>query len=324
MPTSSIADEITRLSACRNDILSAISAKGVTVPGTAVLSSCPSLIASIPTGGGGSPTSILNTGFTATGSASYTRPFTATQQQVPVYDSVTSSLSLSTAIAGQYLAYIIKSNNASFFLLDGSSPNSLKVSGSKSQWNPIPTGGDVYLSPDVHQGGSSVGTWSAVNTTTDSFTAEAKFTATSTTIDGYLLFYDLPSWSVTAQPVCEGTTYTQTGSDIPYPGYPLTASGTMSSTASGKEYWSNTYLLDQGYSYVATIAVSANTMGYYDGGTGPTTASSTSFTTSYSGVPTGNTLHNRIVLDMGTGIEDTGYTYTYGPSASGYTGYVGP
>lgn len=50
--SSSIADEITRLSGCRNDILSAISSKGVTVPPGAVLSSCPALINSIPTGGG--------------------------------------------------------------------------------------------------------------------------------------------------------------------------------------------------------------------------------------------------------------------------------
>lgn len=50
--SSSIADEITRLSGCRNDILSAISSKGVTVPADSVLSSCPALIDSIQTGGG--------------------------------------------------------------------------------------------------------------------------------------------------------------------------------------------------------------------------------------------------------------------------------
>lgn len=54
--SSSIADEITRLSGCRNDILSAISSKGVTVPPGAVLSSCPALINSIA-GGGGYPES---------------------------------------------------------------------------------------------------------------------------------------------------------------------------------------------------------------------------------------------------------------------------
>lgn len=324
MPESSIADEITRLSGCRNDILSAISAKGVTVPVGSVLSSCPSLIASIPTGGGGSPTSMLNTGFTATGSASYTRPFTATQQQVPLYDSVTSSLFLSTA-GNECVTYKIKSDNSSFFALDGSTPNSLKVSGSKAMWGVFPTGGVVYLSPTTsYQGYSSVGTWSAVNTTTDSFTAEAKFTATSTTNADYLMFYGMLPWSTTAQPLCEGTTYTQTGTDIPYPGYPLTASGYMTSTASGKEFWNMQYVLGQGDSYVANIVVGASRNAYYYNGTGPSTGSSTSVSPTYTGVPTANSLHNQIVGYMGTGIEDTGYTYSYGPSASGYTGYVGP
>lgn len=79
MPESSIADEITRLSACRNDILSAISAKGVSVPVGSVLSSCPSLIASIPTGGGGGGTALVNTGISAMYSAVLTAPVTATQ-----------------------------------------------------------------------------------------------------------------------------------------------------------------------------------------------------------------------------------------------------
>ena len=324
MPESSIADEITRLSGCRNDILSAISAKGVTVPVGSVLSSCPSLIASIPTGGGGSPTSMLNTGFTATGSASYTRPFTATQQQVPVYDSVTSSLSLSTT-GSEYVAYKIKTDNSSFFTLDGSTPNSLKVSGSKATWGTFPTGGYVYLSQNYnYQGGSSVGTWSAVNTTTDSFTAEAKFTATSTTNVDYLVFYGMQPCSTTAYNICEGTTYTQIGTDVPYPGYPLTASGYMTATASGKEFWGVQYVPGQGDSYVANIVVGASTNAYYYNGTGPSTGSSTSVSPTYSGVPTANSLYNLIVGYMGTGIEDTGYTYSYGPSASGYTGYVGP
>lgn len=324
MPTSSIADEITRISGCRNDILSAISAKGVTVPVGSVLSSCPSLIASIPTGGGGSPTSILNTGFTATGSASYTRPFTASQKLVPVYDSVTSSLSL-TPTGNDYIAYLIKYNNSSFFNLDGSTPNSLKVSGSKATWGILPESGDVYLSTNYdYRGGSSVGTWSAVNTTTDMFTAEAKFTATSTATANYLVFYDINTWSTTAQPICEGTTYTQTGTDIPYPGYPLTATGYMTSTASGKEFWDIRYVLGQGDSYLANIVGEAQTNAYYYAGTGPSTGSSTSVNLPCTGVPTANTLRSLIVWCMGTGIEDTGYTYTYGPSASGYTGYVGP
>ncbi len=49
----SIASEIQRLSGVRSDIFTSITNKGVTVPATATLSSCPTLIDSIAGGGGG-------------------------------------------------------------------------------------------------------------------------------------------------------------------------------------------------------------------------------------------------------------------------------
>ena len=50
---STVAEEITRISGCREDIKTAIAAKGVTVPTGAKLADCPALIASITGGGGG-------------------------------------------------------------------------------------------------------------------------------------------------------------------------------------------------------------------------------------------------------------------------------
>ena len=85
----SIASEISRLSSVRDDIFTSITNKGVTVPATATFSSCPALIDSITGGGGGSPTAMVNTAFTASGFLSGYRPFTATQNSVPVYDVVT-------------------------------------------------------------------------------------------------------------------------------------------------------------------------------------------------------------------------------------------
>lgn len=96
MPESSIAEEISRISGCRNDILSAISSKGVTVPEGSVLSSCPSLIASIQTGGGGGdPTASINSAFPATGHFSYECPFTAVQKEIPV---ITTSTAYTTGL----------------------------------------------------------------------------------------------------------------------------------------------------------------------------------------------------------------------------------
>lgn len=84
----SIASEITRLSGVRDDIFTSITNKGVTVPVGSTFSSCPTLIDSIVTGGGGGdPTSLINPTFTASGYTSGYRPFTATQTPVanPTY-----------------------------------------------------------------------------------------------------------------------------------------------------------------------------------------------------------------------------------------------
>lgn len=78
----SIASEITRLSGVRGDIFTSITNKGVTVPVGSTFSSCPSLIDQIEGGGGGPATSMINSGFTASGYASGYIPFTATQ--IPV------------------------------------------------------------------------------------------------------------------------------------------------------------------------------------------------------------------------------------------------
>jgi len=78
----SIASEITRISAARNDILTSISNKGVEVPATATLSSCPALIDSIQTGGGGGGSYMFDASVIAPFTGYKTASFTATQKQV--------------------------------------------------------------------------------------------------------------------------------------------------------------------------------------------------------------------------------------------------
>lgn len=75
----SIASEIQRISGCREDIKTAIAAKGVTVPETATLSSCPALIDSIVTGGA-AISSIVNTSYSAESIGTNSYPFTAVQK----------------------------------------------------------------------------------------------------------------------------------------------------------------------------------------------------------------------------------------------------
>ena len=78
----SIASEITRISAARNDILTSIANKGVEVPATATLSSCPALIDSIQTGGGGGGSYMYDARVIAPFTGYKTASFTAAQ--IPV------------------------------------------------------------------------------------------------------------------------------------------------------------------------------------------------------------------------------------------------
>lgn len=318
MPESSIADEITRLSGCRNDILSAISAKGVSVPVGSVLSSCPSLIASIPTGGGGGdPTSMINPGFVGTGAITYVRPFTATQKAVPTYDTITSAISCPTG-SNQYLAYTIKQAGTTWFNLDGSSPNKLRFTGTKASWASIPTFGTVYMSTSydtIH--GSSVGDWSFTSTDT-TFTAEASFTALSNSNLEYLILNNLQGWTVTASTYVTGTTYVQTGTDIPYPQYPSVTQGSASSYLSATESW----VSGNGY-YQPKFAMSGyNSVIYTDGPTTSSTLNSSVQLTLFMDFSTSKNISSRLTSRIATS-EDTGYTYSYGAVASSYAGYTG-
>lgn len=82
----SIASEIQRLSGIRSDIFDSITNKGVTVPVGSTFSSCPDLIDSIQTGGGGGSNDFLyNTAYTASGICNIVGDFTATQNQVETY-----------------------------------------------------------------------------------------------------------------------------------------------------------------------------------------------------------------------------------------------
>lgn len=82
----SIASEIQRISGCREDIKNAIAAKGVTVPATATLSSCPDLIGSIQTGGGGGGSYMFDASVIAPFTGYKTASFTATQTPVSAGD----------------------------------------------------------------------------------------------------------------------------------------------------------------------------------------------------------------------------------------------
>lgn len=317
--SSSIADEITRLSGCRNDILSAISSKGVTVPADSVLSSCPALINSIPTGGGGAPTGMINSGFSGTGSMTYYQPFTAEQKQVPVYDEVSSALSLTWETLGSYGGYQIKDAGSSWFNLDGSSRCKLRFTFTKS-WQSPPRSGSAYIYDQYIQE-PAVGTWEIKDSSMSPFTAEAEFTASSDQPTFSLALDGLSPWAFTGNTGVTGYNYEQTGTDFPYPQYDMTTTGAVSGNVTGVEYWSSWNDYFSGTVCAPIIRWSGfNDMLY---GSGPSTHDTvTSFNRLDAPFVSGY-LNSAISSSVSTGSPDTGYTYSFGPVESSYQGYTG-
>lgn len=301
----SIASEISRLSGVREDIFTSITNKGVTVPATATFSSCPALIDSITGGGGGSPTSLVNTAFTASGFVSGYRPFTATQNEVPVYD---------------YITYggIPPSHQNQNFTLDGykttaNSPQTATFSGTLQQWAHIAeTQGHLMIERTQYV----IGEWSVTQLSQNEISME--FIITAYPIDSNAFYCADLSWGWGIDTVSPYTaTYReQTGTDKPYPAYPTTTTGYITNEISGIEsFTGSTYK-------VPNIYVSGFKNVVYDdspeGGANPLIPSNINLTSFSS-----NMLKNNITAKASYNLNSTAYTYTYGSVVNGYSGFEG-
>lgn len=265
----------------------------------------------LTTGGGPSvPTSFVNTGFSATGAWSYVRPFTATQISGPQYATATALASLDTASVQNSIAFRL--TDTSVFPLDNT-PAKLTFNG-QFQWQIPPDTGKVYGSPTEWDRGTEIGTYTSHKV--DTFlTATASFTATAGSFPYYISFDGFYSYSMTAWNTVTATTYTKTGEGKHYPQYPDSTEGVMTASISGDEKWGgapvyNVYTRKSG-SYGTT----------YDNG--PDTSTNVPLQASSIGSFSVGQLKSFITATTYTGIEDTGYTYSYGAITSAYNGYTG-
>lgn len=329
----SIASEIQRLSGVRSDIFTSITNKGVTVPATATLSSCPTLIDSITTGGGGTVSSMINDGFTASGFVSGYRPFTATQNIVPLYDEITG-----TYISGHTGNFVIIQVPTST-LSSISDLTDYHLIISAQAWN-IDGGRTVSIMPnsaDIYQNVYRT------NVVTNNFYRNQSY-------DPPMYYYPfnksqfISYWQdIQSQPWI-ATAYTgeyvyigwdgayqeyqnmggvwsyssQTGTDIPYPTYPTTTTGFITNEISGKESFTGTT------NKVPNIYVSGFRNVVYDnspeGGASdihifPASINLTSFSS--------NRLKNKIISETDLNVNSTAYSYNYGTTQSAYSGFEG-
>lgn len=307
---STVAEEITRISGCREDIKTAIAAKGVTVPATAKLADCPALIASI-TGGGGGVNSFINTGFTASGKYTYTRTFTATQNATPEYDTVVTGSTFQTP-------FNFDSNFASVPVTMGNTEYSnfnFEMSLQKDQWSTFTAWtGQVYTSTQS----DPVGTWRATGNSNETTGRLTGVITNGAGLTGIITYYFNPrfvDWGATGLAM-QITAQTVTGTALPYPQYAETSTGLFSASTNV-------------YSAYVNTANANITCGIYEHRDqliqfedGP------SYTAVQSGTQTNNffnkdTIFNECTAQTQTGSANSNYTFVYGASASAYDGYRG-
>ncbi len=255
----------------------------------------------LTTGGGPSePTAMVNTGFSATGYKSAYVPFTATQISVPQYDIISTTITAN---------YDINPNNA-FTAAFPSGTETGVFSAQIGEWATIERSAGEFFrqSPDYAQ----IGTWSADKTATTGvnmylyFSAPYTYTAAAKYTFDYLTF----GWSLSNPGDISASYKELTGYDYPYPNYPATTTGYVQNTVELKEYFTAGNVKFSGKNQKIVK---------YDSSPSDSTANTTPTANVTSFVDNG--LKNWQAFS--TAAIDTNYTYSYGTSGSGYSGYTG-
>ena len=241
----SIASEITRISAARNDILTSISNKGVEVPATATLSSCPALIDSIQTGGGSIPSNeFKNPAFILTASTtagSYV--FTATQIETYEGESNTAITNITEWNDGNWshggdIGFAIDSN-LSAVIDDVKYSSASIIISANGYWRDQENIRYSYNSANIPDN-NFCGSWYYNR---DNNTYKLVFTGfggSKVVPTGYPVYISLPytnrSNAITSVPAT-ASGFVITATALPYPQYSQTTTGTWNLTASGNQQW---------------------------------------------------------------------------------------
>jgi hypothetical protein len=331
----SIASEIERLSGVRSDIFNSITNKGVTVPAGSTFSSCPSLIDQIEGGGGGTVTSMINSGFTASGYASGYRPFTATQNEVPLYDIISG-----TCVSGSV-------NNMKFIqvpmsaLRDANNLVNYNLNLNFQNWNYdsnqdiliIPNSADIYANRyrtnkstnDFTQSGSYSPPLFYLNFNQADFVSYWNGIQSQPWItgaySGEYVYIGFASYQNYQNMKGDWSYNVQTGADIPYPTYPTTTTGYITNEISGREFFVRNGLLDF-TKYEAIIGHSGYKNIVYDNS--PEGGSESFAMDEYSITAfSSNMLKNNITAKTNYNVASTAYTYNYGTTQTAYSGFEG-
>ena len=336
----SIASEIERLSGVRSDIFTSITNKGVTVPVGSTFSSCPSLIDQIE-GGGGPATSMINSGFTASGYVSGYRPFTATQNIITTSsfeDRTESWTSAVTSRAGNNILIPVPSAAIKNYW-ETNSANHIESIINFYYTATNPAGSmpmTAYMVP-ISDWGADARFWSGdVTISSPPMSAHIPFSMAKCyealannsaqwqwSIQDGLVYIGLQdAWWVAGNNIkeMEVSSYyravTGTTTAYPYPTYPTTTTGYITNDISGKESFTGTI------TKVPNIYTSGYKNVVYDnspeGGAtalSPVSTNLTSFSL--------NILKNTLTARTNYNVNSTAYSYNYGTTQTAYSGFEG-
>lgn len=318
----SIESEIQRLSGVRGDIFDSITNKGVTVPATATFSSCPDLIDSIVTGGG-APSSFINTGFSADGSATYYREFTATQVYNPGISVLNGGLRLMTqksswpySITAEFDAWTDDPMVGCSGLIYGA-----RSDAPYSAFSFTLTGGLYYdeQNDPSNPTDSPIGTWSVENGST---IFSAYITAAGLTFENEHTYYGYYTGGnfddSLSQMMFSGVSGDFGNAGYPYPTYPSATTGYMSGYCTGTKY--GTAVFDDLHWIVDGVY---QKISYYDNSPSQADVSDMFSSEILNGVAENrNDIETKLFEYIGP-VEDSNYTYEYGPETTSYSGYQG-
>lgn len=254
----SIASEIQRISGCREDIKNAIAAKGVTVPATATLSSCPDLIGSIQTGGGGGDSYMYDARVIAPFTGYKTASFTATQ--IPVSAGDWNNVSFTYDTSGSqyrnlYLTYVMPVSalicadtiplSSLFHFEFDNAPSRINIEEitAKSYYNDRQGTYSIYnyfsITGLTGEGIINSGNWNALRNRVNAYGGFEQWNLQDSATDPCYItirFEIIDSNFSFLSPTAVNTVnqnYTVTGTAYPYPDRPITVTGNTSATCSG-------------------------------------------------------------------------------------------
>lgn len=254
----------------------------------------------LTTGGGPSePTAMVNTGFSATGYKSAYVPFTATQVSVPQYDIITTMITANyKLISNEFTAAFPSGTETGVF------------SAQISEWTTPdpPTGAFIRQSPNYAQ----IGTWSAVKTATTGVDVYMYFSVPYTYTGTANYMFDMMNFGWNMMNVSDiSASYRElTGYDYPYTSYPVTTTGYVQNTVELKEYFT-----------AGDVKFSGKNQKIVNYESSPSDSTANTTPTAIVSMFVDNGLKNWQALS--TDAIDTNYTYSYGVSGSGYSGYTG-